>query len=284
MLQAVVNQTISGLACGKPIRGTVAFLGGPLHFLPETRKLFVKALGLQPEHVRAPDRAELFVAMGAALASCQEGAISLAELRERARGLCHVKEPEVERMRPLFRTSEELASFRERHGRARIRKADIRSVRGPVFLGVDAGSTTTKAVLTDRAGAIAWSCYRGNGGDPLGAATSMITEVLRALPDQAWISRACATGYGEALVREAFRLDDGEVETVAHYTAASELPAGRGGHPGHRRTGHEVPPHPRRGDFLGAPERGLLLRLRLFPGDLRAIAGACPSRGLPRRR
>ena len=223
VLQAVVNQTISGLACGKPIRGTVAFLGGPLHFLPETRKLFVKALGLEPEHVRAPDRAELFVAMGAALASCQEGTVSLSELRERARGLCHVKEPEVERMRPLFRTSEELASFRERHGRARIRKVDIRSVRGPVFLGVDAGSTTTKAVLTDRAGAIAWSCYTGNGGDPLGAATSMITEVMRALPNQAWISRACATGYGETLVREAFRLDDGEVETVAHYTAASEL-------------------------------------------------------------
>ena len=223
VLQAVVNQTISGLACGKPIRGTVAFLGGPLHFLPETRKLFVKTLGLAPEEVRTPARAELFVAMGAALASRGERALSLTELRERVRGLCRARDAEVERMRPLFRDASELAAFHDRHDKARARRADIAHTRGPLFLGLDAGSTTTKAVLIDESAAIAWSAYRGNGGDPLGVATSMIKEALSLIPAKAWVSRACSTGYGEALVKEAFRLDEGEVETVAHHAAASEF-------------------------------------------------------------
>ena len=223
VLQAVVNQTISGLACGKPIRGRVAFLGGPLHFLPETRKLFVKTLGLAPEHVRTPARAELFVAMGAALASEKENVVGLMELRDRVRGLCGEREPEVQRMRPLFRDGSELAAFRDRHGKARALRTEIAGARGPLFFGLDAGSTTTKAVVIDAKGAIAWSAYRGNGGDPLGVATAMVTEVLRAIPPGAWVSRACSTGYGEALVREAFRLDDGEVETVAHQAAASEF-------------------------------------------------------------
>jgi predicted CoA-substrate-specific enzyme activase len=223
ILQAVVNQTISGLACGKPIRGNVAFLGGPLAFLPETRKLFVKTLALAPEQVRTPSRAELFVAMGAALASKHEPVVTLGELRERARGLCNAREPEVERIRPLFKDDEELAVFRNRHGGARVRRIDLGSVKGPLFLGIDAGSTTTKGVLVDAGGAVAWSSYRGNGGDPLGTATGMIAEALGAIPRDAWVSRACSTGYGEALIREAFRLDDGEVETVAHHAAAAEL-------------------------------------------------------------
>ncbi|HTP59325.1 MAG TPA: acyl-CoA dehydratase activase-related protein, partial [Spirochaetia bacterium] len=223
VLQAVVNQTISGLACGKPIRGNVAFLGGPLHFLPETRKLFVKTLRLAPEQVRTPPRAELFVAMGAALASRGERSVSLTELRDRARGMCGVKETEVERLRPLFQDAGELADFRERHGRVRARRTEISAVSGPLFLGLDAGSTTTKAVVIDSTAAIAWSAYTRNGGDPLGAATSMICEALGAIPPSAWVGRACATGYGEALVKEAFRLDDGEVETIAHLTAASEF-------------------------------------------------------------
>lgn len=223
VLQAVVNQTVSGLACGKPIRGTVAFLGGPLHFLPETRKLFVKTLGLAPERVRTPQRAELFVAMGAALASKQQRPIGLGDLLDRAHGLCDATEPEVERMRPLFRDAEELASFRDLHGRARVRRSDLACAAGPLYLGLDAGSTTTKAVVIDDQRAVAWSAYRANGGDPLGAATAMLTDALSAMPRDAWISRSCSTGYGEALVKEVFQLDDGEVETVAHLTAASEF-------------------------------------------------------------
>ena len=223
ILQAVVNQTISGLACGKPIRGTVAFLGGPLHFLPQTRGLFAKTLALKPEETRVPAHGQLFVAMGAALASRDGAPLGVGELRDRVRGICHSTMQEVGRMRPLFLDDGELASFRERHGRARARRAALASVRGPCFLGIDAGSTTTKAVLVDSTGAIAWSAYAGNGGNPLRHALGMAGDLARALPRGAWIARSCATGYGEALVRAALRLDDGEVETVAHHAAASEF-------------------------------------------------------------
>jgi predicted CoA-substrate-specific enzyme activase len=220
ILQAVVNQTISGLACGKPIRGNVAFLGGPLHFLPETRRLFVSTLGLSPEEVRVPKHGQLFVAMGAALAAAESVPLSLHDLRERGRGLCHAPTPEVERLRPLFVNGEE-AEFRTRHEKARVRRRDIGTLTGPCYLGIDAGSTTTKAVLVDSDGALAWSAYEGNGGSPLRLALSMVKELRRALPAGAWISRSCATGYGEALVAAALRMDMGEVETMAHYTAAA---------------------------------------------------------------
>lgn len=223
ILQAVVNQTISGLACGKPIRGTVAFLGGPLHFLPETRRLFMATLGLKPSEVRVPEQAQLFVAMGAAIASGENGTLPLRDLRDRARSLCRAAAPDVGRLRTLFPSSAELAAFRDRHGRARARRIELSCVRGPCFLGVDAGSTTTKAVLVDAAGAIAWSAYEGNGGSPLQVAVRMATDLRRAMPAGAWIARSCSTGYGEALVKEALGLDEGEVETIAHYTAASRF-------------------------------------------------------------
>ncbi|MGA2642906.1 MAG: BadF/BadG/BcrA/BcrD ATPase family protein, partial [Spirochaetia bacterium] len=220
ILQAVVNQTISGLACGKPIRGKVAFLGGPLHFLPETRRLFVSTLGLSPGAVRVPQHGQLFVAMGAALASSDAPTVALHELRSRTRGLCHAPTPEVERLRPLFRDGEE-AAFRARHERARVPRVDLAAAQGPCFLGIDAGSTTTKAVLVDSKGAVAWSEYKANGGSPLQLALRMVRELRRAMPAGAWIARSCATGYGESLVTAALRMDMGEVETIAHYTAAA---------------------------------------------------------------
>ncbi len=223
ILQAVVNQTISGLACGKPIRGTVAFLGGPLHFLPETRALFASTLGLGPDEMRVPEHGQLLVAMGAALASADSTPVSLRELRDRARGLCHEAAPEVERLRPLFQDEQERAEFEARHACARVRRTDLCSVRGPCYLGIDAGSTTTKAVLVDGSGALAWSAYEGNGGSPLQVALRMVTELRRGLPEEAWIARACATGYGESLVMAALRADMGEVETIAHYTAATSF-------------------------------------------------------------
>jgi predicted CoA-substrate-specific enzyme activase len=223
ILQAVVNQTISGLACGKPIRGTVAFLGGPLHFLPETRRLFVQTLGLAPAEVRVPDQAQLFVAMGAAIAAKDNPPIALEELRDRARGLCHEGTPEVERLRPLFSDDAELSAFRARHARAKAQAASLSDVRGPCFLGIDAGSTTTKAALVNSTGALAWSAYEANGGHPLLVAMRMTTELRQKLPEGAWIARSCATGYGEALVSAALQMDRGEVETIAHYRAASHF-------------------------------------------------------------
>jgi predicted CoA-substrate-specific enzyme activase len=220
ILQAVVNQTISGLACGKPIRGVVAFLGGPLHFLPEARRLFISTLGLADSEVRVPEQAQLFVAMGAALAAPDSATMSAAQLRERARGLCHAVSHDVERLKPLFGNDCELAAFRERHARARVERACLSEITGPCYLGIDAGSTTTKAVLIDGAGAVAWSSYAANAGSPLSTALRMAREIRKDMPSSAWIARACATGYGEALVKVALCLDQGEVETIAHYTAA----------------------------------------------------------------
>jgi predicted CoA-substrate-specific enzyme activase len=222
VLQAVVNQTISGLACGKPIRGRVAFLGGPLHFLPETRRLFVSTLGLAPEAVRVPEHGQLFVAMGAALAADESSVLDLDALRETARGLCHSAAPEVERLRPLFMDGEE-TEFNARHGKARVRRRELAEVRGPCYLGIDAGSTTTKAALVDSEGALAWSAYANNGGSPLEHAIRMVRDLRRAMPPGAWIARSCSTGYGESLVAAALRMDMGEVETMAHYTAAASF-------------------------------------------------------------
>ena len=222
ILQAVVNQTISGLACGKPIRGRVAFLGGPLHFLPETRRLFVSTLGLDPEAARVPEHGQLFVAMGAALASADSPELDLGDLRERARALCHDAAPEVERLRPLFVDGEE-GQFTARHDRARVRRRDLAAVSGACYLGIDAGSTTTKAALVDGEGALAWSSYANNGGSPLALAIRMVRDLRRAMPPGTWIARSCSTGYGEALVAAALRMDMGEVETMAHYTAAASF-------------------------------------------------------------
>ncbi|HTO23621.1 MAG TPA: BadF/BadG/BcrA/BcrD ATPase family protein, partial [Spirochaetia bacterium] len=222
ILQAVVNQTISGLACGKPIRGKVAFLGGPLHFLPETRRLFVSTLGLEPQAVRVPQQGQLFVALGAALAAGDSPALALDLLRERTRGLCHESAPEVERLRPLFLDGEETA-FQARHERARVRRRQLAEATGPCYLGIDAGSTTTKAALVDGDGALLWSAYANNGGSPLALAIRMVRDLRRSLPAGAWIGRSCSTGYGEQLVGSALRMDMGEVETMAHYTAAASF-------------------------------------------------------------
>ncbi len=223
ILQAVVNQTVSGLACGKPIRGNVAFLGGPLHFLPETRKRFMETLALKPEEALVPEHSQLFPAIGAAILSRGHAPVTIGELVERARGLGSETGREVGHLKPLFTDGAELAAFRERHAGARVERTDLTLVNGPCFLGVDAGSTTTKAVLTDGKGAIAWSCYLGNGGNPLEAVRKMVLNLYRGMPAAAWIGRSCVTGYGEALVRAALKADMGEVETIAHYKGAAKL-------------------------------------------------------------
>ncbi len=220
IFQAVVNQTISGLACGKPIRGHVAFLGGPLHFLTELRTAFIRTLKLDDEHTIIPDNSHLFAAMGSAMNSDPKVTVSLSELISKLSGSLHI-EFEVERMEPLFPSKEDYDSFRDRHDRARVKRGDIRECHGNVFLGIDAGSTTTKTAVTDEEGTLLYSFYSSNNGSPLKTAISSIKEVYSLLPPDARIARTCSTGYGEALMKAAFMLDEGEVETIAHYTAAS---------------------------------------------------------------
>lgn len=220
IFQAVVNQTISGLACGKPIRGHVAFLGGPLHFLPELQNAFVRTLKLDDEHIIAPKYSHLFAAVGSALNSQEDLNISIVEMQERLAGKIKM-EFEVERMDPLFATSADFTAFDKRHKKHHVPFKDLASYKGNAYLGIDAGSTTTKAALVGEEGSLLYSFYHSNDGDPLGTAINAIKEIYSLLPEDAHIVHSCSTGYGEALVKAALLLDDGEVETVAHYYAAA---------------------------------------------------------------
>ena len=220
IFQAVVNQTISGLACGKPIRGHVAFLGGPLHFLPELKAAFVRTLNLDDEHTIDVDNSHLFAAMGSAMNAQEDNSALLSEMADRLSGKLHM-EFEIGRMDPLFSSQEEYDEFCRRHEKARVQRADLTEYRGNCFLGIDAGSTTTKLALVSEDGSLLYSFYSNNNGSPVRTAISSIAEIHRLLPEGAKIVRSCSTGYGEALLKAAFLLDEGEVETIAHYYAAA---------------------------------------------------------------
>ena len=220
IFQAVVNQTISGLACGKPIRGHVAFLGGPLHFLSELKAAFIRTLKLDEEHVIETEHSHLFAAIGSAMNAKEEVAYTMEEMVLKLSSDIKM-EFEVERMEPLFSSTAEYESFRSRHGKHHVQTADLASYRGNCYLGIDAGSTTTKVALVGEDGSLLYSFYSNNDGSPLKTAIRSIREIYSLLPDDAQIVRSCSTGYGEALMKAAFLLDDGEVETVAHYYAAA---------------------------------------------------------------
>lgn len=262
VLQAVVTQTIAGLACGRPIRGHVMFLGGPLHFLPELRAAFERTLAEQVEGFSCPPDAQLYVALGAAMlatgspVTLSELGTRLATRRSLALG--------TSRMRPLFADEAERSAFTARHDRSRVARApwpvptpdaeacepatgpaqapgtgsDDRDGVGPdadreepstdpeCFLGIDAGSTTIKAVVLDSARRIVWEHYAGNEGDPVTAAVEILRRIHREVPEGVRIVRSCVTGYGESLVKAALRIDEGVVETMAHYRAADSLNPG----------------------------------------------------------
>ncbi|MCF0134778.1 MAG: 2-hydroxyglutaryl-CoA dehydratase, partial [Blautia sp.] len=220
IFQAVVNQTISGLACGKPIRGHVAFLGGPLHFLTELKAAFVRTLKLDEEHAITPQNSHLFAAMGSAMNAKEEEWVSLEELTSRLRNSVAM-EFEVERMEPLFAAQKDYAVFHERQSKYEVKKGDLASYKGNCYLGIDAGSTTTKTAVVGEDGTLLYSFYSNNNGNPLKTVITSIQEIYRILPNDAKIAYSCSTGYGEALMKAALLLDEGEVETVSHYYAAA---------------------------------------------------------------
>ena len=307
VLAAVVTQTIAGLACGRPIRGDVMFLGGPLHFLPQLRAAFERTLSGQVDSFSCPPDAQLYVALGAAYlatgAPTTLGELVTRLATRRALSLA------TSRMRPLFASEEELAVFRRRHARATVERAswprpgsgegaggaasagasaeggggaaagasgseaggasaragtaegaggapggvdtgsaeeagsgsgeagsagDAEAGSGPqdaprpadCFLGIDAGSTTIKAVVLDEADRIVWEHYAGNEGDPVTAAVEILRRIHVEMPEGVRIARSCVTGYGESLVKAALHLDEGVVETMAHYRAAAHLNPG----------------------------------------------------------
>ena len=220
IFQAVVNQTISGLACGKPIRGNVAFLGGPLHFLSELRAAFIRTLNLGTDQIIAPNHSHLFAAIGAAMNSDPKTTASLHDLIER---LSHgIKmDFEVKRMEPLFTDEADYEKFRTRHASHDVKKGDLATYEGNCYLGIDAGSTTTKVALVGEDGSLLYRFYSNNNGSPLATAIRAMQEIHDQLPEKAQIAYSCSTGYGEALLKSALMLDEGEVETISHYYAAA---------------------------------------------------------------
>ncbi len=223
IFQAVVNQTISGLAAGHAIHGNVAFLGGPLSFLPELRKRFVQTLGLKEEEAICPPSAEYFAAMGAAMTAGLHEALAVSEILHRITSVTPSMLPSQKRLEPLFAGEEDYASFRLRHSAHAAKRGDLAFARGPVYLGIDAGATTTKAALIDSGKRLLYTFYQSNEGNPAKAVQMMLRELYERLPEDAFIASSTVTGYGEGYIKAAFQVDHGEIETIAHYKAAQEF-------------------------------------------------------------
>lgn len=222
IFQAVVNQTISGLACGKPIRGKVAFLGGPLYFLDQLRQRFIETLNLQDDEIIFPDNSQLFVAMGATLlAKEEEKSTTIEALIEKLDNIDETMLASEDTLDPLFADENDRNEFRHRHYINKVRKNDIKGYVGNVYLGLDVGSTTTKAVLIDDNDSLLYSFYDSNEGNPLDVVVKIVKDIYDFIPPNVKLVRSGVTGYGEALIKAALKVDMSEVETMAHYKAAT---------------------------------------------------------------
>nr|WP_314639174.1 acyl-CoA dehydratase activase-related protein [uncultured Olsenella sp.] len=220
IFQAVANQTVSGLACGHPIRGYVAFLGGPLQYLSELRKRFYETLHLDEEHRVIPANAHLFVATGAALAGESDKHVTFSEVVDALASLKGTQGSEVARLDPLFATEDDYRAFKERHDKQVVPKGRLEDYHGRVFIGIDAGSTTMKAAVVGEAGQLLYTWYDNNNGDILGTARKIMDDIYDHLPEDCAIGHVTTTGYGEGILIEALRADSGEIETVAHLRGA----------------------------------------------------------------
>ncbi|MFS7255413.1 acyl-CoA dehydratase activase-related protein [Carnobacterium divergens] len=224
--QAVVNQTIAGLASGRKIRGKVAFLGGPLFFMSELRRRFIETLNLNEADIIFPEDPQLFVAKGAAFYSEKTQPLTLNHLLKR------FEEADEESMKPsdtlptLFETEEDLAEFRKRHNQSNVVEKNLSEHHGVAFLGIDAGSTTTKVTLINSQGELLFKFYGNNEGQPLEMTMKVLSELYSKLPNDVFIGKTAITGYGEHLIKNALKVDIGEVETVAHYKAANRFQPG----------------------------------------------------------
>ena len=223
VFQAVVQQTISGLACGRRICGNIAFLGGPLNFLPELKNRFIETLAVRPENQVQIEDSELFVAIGAALHGEEKKTRPFEEVLAAFRKLTTLAMAGASALRPFFLDDAERQAFYARHEKAQVRRTRLEDYRGPIFLGVDGGSTTTKAVLLGKNLELLYTWYSSNEGNPVRVVSSILEDAYDRLPEGAHIVASSVTGYGEVLIREAFRLDHSEVETIAHYKAAKHF-------------------------------------------------------------
>ena len=222
IFQAVVNQTISGLACGKVISGRVAFLGGPLYYLSELRKRFQETLKLSDDNAIFPEDAQLFVALGAAL-EADGKYLSFSDLFADLTLLEQKTLAEVPRLEPLFKDADAIAAFKQRHSKYKVPRRPLDAYQGSAFLGIDAGSTTSKIVLLDDESNILFSHYGSNDGSPVQSVINVLCELYRQIPPAVKIVYSAVTGYGEGVIKQALGIDVGEVETIAHYRAADYL-------------------------------------------------------------
>ncbi len=209
---AVVNQTIGGLAQGRPMRGNILYLGGPLTFMPELRRCFDKTLNVTG---LCPDNSLYYVALGAAYSAVQNCDLPAAVERLKA----YVSSSEWEKLPPLFESEADYDAFRRRHEAADVRRGSLDGCAGPAYIGIDAGSTTLKAVVTDESGALLHSSYLPNAGNPVPVIRDFLGDLYQKKPDL-FVAAACVTGYGEDIIKNAFHVDFGLVETAAHFTAA----------------------------------------------------------------
>ena len=223
IFQAVVNQTISGLACGRPIRGKVAFLGGPLNYLSELRKRFIETLRLKKDEIIIPEEAHLLVAKGAALDSVNTNEITVEELKQKIQNLRNSQDNTTVPLEPLFKDKNDYKKFKKRHDSQSVTKKEIDGYEGDCYLGIDAGSTTTKIVLIDNEGNLLYSMYANNEGNPLQSVIKMLKELYKKIPPKAKLRYSGVTGYGEKLIQTALNVDLNEIETIAHYTAAKQF-------------------------------------------------------------
>ena len=218
--QAVVNQTIAGLAQGRKIDGKVLFLGGPLYYCKGLRTRFKETLKLDDEHAIFPEYARFAVALGASYYAEQQPEIFTAdELLSLVENAANVSTGKG-RLKPLFRNEEEYSEFKHRHAASSVKNADIEKYSGKAYLGIDCGSTTTKLCLLDENNEILYSYYASNQGNPVEIVREQLTEIYEKCGDRITIAGSAVTGYGEELIKHAFSVDLGLVETIAHYTAA----------------------------------------------------------------
>lgn len=220
IFQAVVDQTIAGLAQGRKIQGQVVFLGGPLFFFKALRQRFKETLNLSDEKCIFPDNGDVFVAIGASLYARENASSTTFEsLIDR---VIH-SQSKIEyssNQKPLFASQEAYDEFKNRHARATVSEYPIESYQGKAYLGVDAGSTTTKLVLMSEKNELLYSYYASNKGNPVAIVQTELMKIYPLLGDRIVIAGACVTGYGEELIKNAFNLDYGIVETMAHLRAA----------------------------------------------------------------
>ena len=221
VFQSVVNQTISNLACGRPIEGNITFLGGPLHFLPMLRDRFIETLGDETNTFTTPEDGQLFVALGAALEARDTAEeIALQELIDRMNRDVDLRLEETESLEPLFESEEDYRRFVEKHRTGKEVYGDLASYKGPVYLGIDAGSTTSKMVLIGEDNQILFTHYSNNKGKPLEHVIENLLKIYEQMNAETTIVSSGITGYGEDFIKSALDIDHGEVETIAHYTAA----------------------------------------------------------------